>query len=229
MSRVIYEVVEHDGGWAYRAGGVYSETFSTHDLARQAAVLARGIAETQPFIDGNQRTGLVAMLTFLGTQRFLSRRATPNSRTGSSASAGGQRLKSSPPNCGRGCEPPETHRQFDRESSSWTSRLPRRGARTRLGSCEPIPAPIGRALIPKCPVSLRDPPAVAESAYAHVQTQGSGVAEGPHERANPPPLCFGEPGRLEVDQGEDLPHPRARRATLVAHGAEDRRRDHAPG
>ena len=35
------------------------------DLALQAAVLAHGIAETQPFIDGNKRTALVALLTFL--------------------------------------------------------------------------------------------------------------------------------------------------------------------
>jgi death on curing protein len=35
------------------------------DLALQAAVLAHGIAEGQPFIDGNKRTALVAMLTFL--------------------------------------------------------------------------------------------------------------------------------------------------------------------
>ena len=31
----------------------------------QAAVLAHGIAETQPFVDGNKRLALVAMLTFL--------------------------------------------------------------------------------------------------------------------------------------------------------------------
>lgn len=37
MPRSIYEVVEHDGGWAYRVGGVYSETFASHDHARQAA------------------------------------------------------------------------------------------------------------------------------------------------------------------------------------------------
>lgn len=37
----------------------------TADLALQAAVLAYGIAEKQPFIDGNKRTALVAMLTFL--------------------------------------------------------------------------------------------------------------------------------------------------------------------
>jgi len=35
------------------------------DLAAQAAVLAHGVAETQAFIDGNKRTALVVMLTFL--------------------------------------------------------------------------------------------------------------------------------------------------------------------
>lgn len=35
------------------------------DLALQAAVLAHGIAESQPFFDGNKRLALVAMLTFL--------------------------------------------------------------------------------------------------------------------------------------------------------------------
>jgi death-on-curing protein len=35
------------------------------DLALQAAVLAHGIAEGQHFIDGNKRTALIAMLTFL--------------------------------------------------------------------------------------------------------------------------------------------------------------------
>ncbi len=37
MSHVIYEIVEHDGGWAYRVDGVYSETFASHDAARKAA------------------------------------------------------------------------------------------------------------------------------------------------------------------------------------------------
>jgi death on curing protein len=35
------------------------------DLALQAAALAHGIAEGQQFIDGNKRTALIAMLTFL--------------------------------------------------------------------------------------------------------------------------------------------------------------------
>ena len=37
MTKVVYEIVEHDGGWAYRANGAYSETFPTHDAARHAA------------------------------------------------------------------------------------------------------------------------------------------------------------------------------------------------
>jgi hypothetical protein len=37
MNKVTYEIVEHDGGFAYRVDGVYSETFPTHDAARRAA------------------------------------------------------------------------------------------------------------------------------------------------------------------------------------------------
>jgi len=37
MTKLVYEVVQHDGGWAYRADGVYSETFPSHDAARAAA------------------------------------------------------------------------------------------------------------------------------------------------------------------------------------------------
>jgi hypothetical protein len=37
MSKITYEIVEHDGGWAYRVGAVFSETFPSHDLARKAA------------------------------------------------------------------------------------------------------------------------------------------------------------------------------------------------
>jgi death on curing protein len=39
--------------------------YESADLALQAAALAHGIAEGQQFIDGNKRTALVAMLTFL--------------------------------------------------------------------------------------------------------------------------------------------------------------------
>ncbi len=37
MSRVTYEIVEHDGGWAYRVGATYSETFPDHNAALRAA------------------------------------------------------------------------------------------------------------------------------------------------------------------------------------------------
>lgn len=42
MPHVTYEIVEHDGGWAYRVDGVYSETFATHDAAKAAARRAAG-------------------------------------------------------------------------------------------------------------------------------------------------------------------------------------------
>lgn len=44
MIKVIYEVVPHDGGWAYRLGEVYSEAFATHAEALEAA---RIVAEEQ--------------------------------------------------------------------------------------------------------------------------------------------------------------------------------------
>ena len=37
MTKITYHVVEHDGGWAYKFDGVFSETFPTHDEARTAA------------------------------------------------------------------------------------------------------------------------------------------------------------------------------------------------
>ena len=37
VTKLVYELVEHDGGWAYRVDGVFSETFPSHDMARRAA------------------------------------------------------------------------------------------------------------------------------------------------------------------------------------------------
>lgn len=37
MTKLVYQVVEHDGGWAYKLGDVFSETFPSHDAARSAA------------------------------------------------------------------------------------------------------------------------------------------------------------------------------------------------
>ena len=36
MVKLVYEVVPHDGGWAYRLGGVYSEAFRSHAEALEA-------------------------------------------------------------------------------------------------------------------------------------------------------------------------------------------------
>src|SRR4029450_2087977 len=40
MVEVTYEIVEHDGGWAYKVDGVFSETFPTHADALAAAQAA---------------------------------------------------------------------------------------------------------------------------------------------------------------------------------------------
>ncbi len=37
MSKVTYEVVEHDGGWAYKLGDVFSETYPSREEAHDAA------------------------------------------------------------------------------------------------------------------------------------------------------------------------------------------------
>jgi hypothetical protein len=33
MPKVTYHIVEHDGGWAYRVGDVFSETYASHERA----------------------------------------------------------------------------------------------------------------------------------------------------------------------------------------------------
>ena len=52
MANVTYHVVEHDGGWAYKVGDVFSEPFATRDEALRAAEHAaseqRGPGETTP-------------------------------------------------------------------------------------------------------------------------------------------------------------------------------------
>ena len=40
MVRITYRIEEHDGGWAYRLGDTWSETYPDHDSARAAAVAA---------------------------------------------------------------------------------------------------------------------------------------------------------------------------------------------
>ena len=42
MSKIVYQIVEHDGGWAYKVDGVFSEPFASHEVALEAAKRAAG-------------------------------------------------------------------------------------------------------------------------------------------------------------------------------------------
>lgn len=42
MTDITYTIVEHDGGWAYKVGDTFSETFPSHDAALAAARRAAG-------------------------------------------------------------------------------------------------------------------------------------------------------------------------------------------
>jgi hypothetical protein len=37
MTKVVYKIVKHEDGWAYKARGTFSETFPTHAAALAAA------------------------------------------------------------------------------------------------------------------------------------------------------------------------------------------------
>jgi hypothetical protein len=54
MTDITYAIVEHDGGWAYRLGDVFSETYRTHDAALRAAQSAAGEQRV-----GGEDTGIV--------------------------------------------------------------------------------------------------------------------------------------------------------------------------
>ena len=47
MAKVIYEIVEHDDGWAYRVDGTFSETFASREAAHLAACRA-ALEQQQP-------------------------------------------------------------------------------------------------------------------------------------------------------------------------------------
>jgi Uncharacterized protein conserved in bacteria (DUF2188) len=57
MTKIVYQIVEHDGGWAYKVGGVFSESFPSHESALAAAKRAaaeqevRGTTETIEYED----------------------------------------------------------------------------------------------------------------------------------------------------------------------------------
>jgi Uncharacterized protein conserved in bacteria (DUF2188) len=60
VANVHYQIIEHDGGWAYKVGDVFSESFPTHDQARDAAERAAAEqkvpGETEP-IEYQDRAG----------------------------------------------------------------------------------------------------------------------------------------------------------------------------
>jgi hypothetical protein len=64
MAHVIYEIVEHDGGWAYRVDGVLSEIFQA--TTRPAALLSArppnsASLEIRPAFRTKTRTGAFAL------------------------------------------------------------------------------------------------------------------------------------------------------------------------
>jgi hypothetical protein len=42
MAKLVYKIVKHEDGWAYKVRGTFSETFPSHDAALVAARLAAG-------------------------------------------------------------------------------------------------------------------------------------------------------------------------------------------
>lgn len=52
MAKLTYKIVEHDGGWAYKVGDTYSETFPSHSDALQAAQIASSEQQIAGQTDG---------------------------------------------------------------------------------------------------------------------------------------------------------------------------------
>lgn len=61
MTRIVYEVVEHDGGWTYKLGDVFTETYATHEeasLAARAAAAEHQLAGTTEPIEFEDAEGV---------------------------------------------------------------------------------------------------------------------------------------------------------------------------
>ena len=54
MATLTYKIVEHDGGWAYKVGATFSETFATHAEALRAAQIASSEQQVAGTTDGIQ-------------------------------------------------------------------------------------------------------------------------------------------------------------------------------
>ncbi|CAN5172914.1 DUF2188 domain-containing protein [soil metagenome] len=60
MSQVTYRIVEHDGGWAYKQGDTFSETYPDHDSARAGAERAakeQRVGDATAFIEYENTSG----------------------------------------------------------------------------------------------------------------------------------------------------------------------------
>lgn len=74
MTEVTYEIVEHDGGWAYKANGVFSESFPTHAdalAAAQAAAEEQRVPGTSETIEYEDEKGRWHTETASGRDRPL--------------------------------------------------------------------------------------------------------------------------------------------------------------
>lgn len=54
MAKLVYEVVQHDGGWAYKVDGTFSETFRSREDALRAAETAAAEQRVAGSTDGIQ-------------------------------------------------------------------------------------------------------------------------------------------------------------------------------
>jgi hypothetical protein len=52
MTKLTYTIVEHDGGWAYKVGATFSETFPNHAQALRAAEAASSEQQIAGSTDG---------------------------------------------------------------------------------------------------------------------------------------------------------------------------------
>jgi hypothetical protein len=74
MANVHYRIVEHEGGWACKAGDVFSERYATHDEARLKT--------------SSTRTKRVTGTKKCPWDRIGQRQTSPDERSGTAPSAG---------------------------------------------------------------------------------------------------------------------------------------------
>ena len=104
MARVKYAIVEHDGGWAYKVDGTFSETFRSREAAHYAACRA-ALEQQQPGDDRRRSPGRTSAAA--GTPRSPAAATGPRSRSRTDPMAGCTQLVDDPRpsrRARRGCE-----------------------------------------------------------------------------------------------------------------------------